>query len=129
MPTTRFSTGIKQTVGVSYTYQVDMKSVVMIGGVKVESSVLADSSPQLQVEVSSNGTTWTKVACGDGAITTDFSFAAVAAQYVRLTQFGGANTGWWSIHEFNVYGATANDKACATPGTGATSTACGTPHA
>jgi len=128
MPITRFSTGIKQTAGVSYTYQLDMKSVVMIGGVKVESSMLADSSPQLQVEVSTNGTTWTKVACGAGAITTDFSFASVAAQFVRLTQFGGANTGWWSIHELNVYGATATDKTCTTPGTGATSTACATPH-
>ena len=126
---TRFSTGIKQTVGVSYTYQVDMKSVVMISGIKVESSMLADSSPTLQVEVSTNGTTWTKVACGAGSITTDFSFAAVSAQYVRLTQSGGANTGWWSIHEFNVYGATAGDKACATAGTGATSTACAMPHA
>ena len=128
MPNTRFSTGIKQAVGVSYTYQVNMQSVVMISGIKVESSVLADSSPTLQVEVSTNGTTWTKVACGDGAVTTDFSFAAVSAQYVRLTQSGGANTGWWSIHEFNVYGATAGDKACATAGTGATSTACAMPH-
>lgn len=126
--TTRFSTGLKMSAQTKpFTYQVDMSAPAMISGIKVESSVATDAAPQLEVEISTNGTTWTPVACGDGAITTEFSFAPVSARYVRLTQFGTSNTGWWSIHEFNVYSTAAN-ATCATMGAGATATACATPH-
>ena len=128
--TTRFSTGQKMVDKVAtgnFTYQVNLSSSVMIAGIKVESTVATDAAPQLMVEVSTDGTTWKKVACGTGAATTDFSFAATAAQYVRLTQYG-PGTGWWSIHEFNVYGSTGTEKACATAGGTATGATCTTPH-
>ena len=128
--TTRFSTGQKMVDKVAtgnFTYQVNLSSSVMIAGINVESTVATDAAPQLMVEVSTDGTTWKKVACGTGAATTDFSFAATAAQYVRLTQYG-PGTGWWSIHEFNVYGSTGTEKACATAGGTPTGATCTTPH-
>ena len=133
--TTRFSTGEEMSAETApFTYQVDMTTAVMISGVKVDSTNAAatDFAPNLEVEVSTDGTTWKPVACGPGALVTDFSFAAVSARYVRITQNGsaatGAGSGWWSIYEFNVYGATGTEKACATMGPGATGATCTSPH-
>jgi len=130
-PTTRFSTGMKMsdkaTAGGNFTFQFDMTTAVMIAGIKVDSNVNTDNAAQLEVEVSTNGTTWTPVACGTGATVTDFSFPAVSARYVRLTAFG-SNTGWWSIWELNVYGAVGTEKPCATAGGTATGTMCTVAH-
>ena len=129
MAGTRFSTGLKMAMQTApFTYEVDMSSALMISGIKVESSVATDFAPQLEVQISTDKTTWTPVACGTGAVATDFSFTPVSARYVRLTQFGTSNTGWWSIHEFSVYAATATDKACAAPGAGATTGTCTAMH-
>jgi hypothetical protein len=131
--TTRFSTGLTMIAETApFTYQVNMTKAVMIAGVKVFSSNATDFAPMLEVDVSLDGQTWTPVACGAGASTTDFSFMAVSAQYVRLTQMGSAATGggsgWWSIYDFNVYGATGTEMAC-TAGPGATGATCDNPHA
>jgi hypothetical protein len=130
---TRFSTGLKMSAETApFTFQVDMTKAVMITGVSVNSSNGTDFAPMLEVDVSTDMQTWTPVACGAGASTTDFSFAAVSAQYVRVTQMGSAATGggsgWWSIYDFNVYGSTGTEMACTTAGPGATGATCATPH-
>ena len=130
--TTRFSTGLKMVdkiaTGSGFTYVVNMSSAVMISGIKMDTTAATDSPPQFEVEVSTDGTTWKPAACGTGgAISVDVSFPAVSAQYVRVTQFG-PGTGWWSMTDFNVYGALGTENACAAAaGTGATGT-CTTPH-
>jgi hypothetical protein len=131
--TTRFSTGVTMPLETApFTFQVNMTKPVMIAGVKVFSSNMTDYAPMLEVDVSNDGQTWTPVACGAGASTTDFSFMAVSAQYVRVMQMGSAATGggsgWWSIYDFNVYGATGTEMACTTMGPGATGATCTTPH-
>ena len=93
----------------------------------VSDKVLSMTLAALLLAAPQGRTAWTKVACGTGAIVTDFSFAAVSAQYVRLTQYG-PGTGWWSIHEFNVYGSTGTEKACAATGGTPTGATCTTPH-
>jgi hypothetical protein len=131
--TTRFSTGVTMPLETApFTFQVDMTTAVMITGVTVNSSNATDFAPMLEVDVSTDGQTWTPVVCGTGATITDLSFPAVSARYVRLTQMGSAATGggsgWWSIYDFNVYGSTGTEMACATPGPGATGATCTTPH-
>jgi hypothetical protein len=130
--TTRFSTGVTMPLETApFTYQIDMTNAVMITGVSVNSSNATDWAPMLEIDVSTDAQTWTPVACGSGATLTDFSFAAVSARYVRLTQMGSAATGggsgWWSIYDLNVYGSTGTEMACPTPGPGATGS-CTTQH-
>lgn len=113
--TTRFSTGAKMLASQTFTYDIDLGSEVMVNGVAVKSKDgTLDYAPQLQVAVSTNGTTFTPVACGPGAVLTDFAFAATSARYVRLVQHGVAD-GWWSVHDLNVYASTGD--TCAGGGT------------
>lgn len=127
---TRFSTGILMNATAHYTYQVDMGTATMINGVMVNSSVATDFAPGLEVSVSTDGTTFTPVACGAGAILTDFSFAPTNAKFVRLTQHGDANPHWWSIHELTIYRADGGADTCGgTAGTPLPATSeCTTPH-
>jgi hypothetical protein len=61
------------------------------------------------LDVSTNGTTWTLVKSATLAEVTsavvngvlDITFTKVSARYIRLTTTE-AKTGWWSIHEINV---------------------------
>ena len=58
-----------------------------------------------RVNLSNDGSTWgAPVASGAGTSqVTTISFATNSARYIRVTQTG-STSGWWSIHEFNVYG-------------------------
>jgi hypothetical protein len=123
--TTRFSTGAKMLVSQMFTFDIDLGSAVMVNGVVVASKeATLDYAPQLEVDVSADGNTFTPVACGMGGVTTDFSFAPTNARYVRLIQHGTAD-GWWSIHDLNVYASTGDTCAgggtqmntCTTPNT------------
>lgn len=127
---TRFSTGILMNATAHYTYQVDLGTATMINGVMVNSSVATDYAPGLKVSVSADGTTFTPVACGPGAVLTDFSFAPTSAKFVRLTQHGDANPHWWSIHELTIYRADGAADTCGgTAGTPLPATSeCTTPH-
>lgn len=100
---TRFSTGKKMLTGTAFTFEVVLGTdPVMIDGISALSNA-TDYAPSLMVSVSTDGTNFTNVACGTGAMTTDFSFPAVSAKVVRLTQYGVIDK-WWSIMDFNVYG-------------------------
>jgi hypothetical protein len=121
---TRFATGAKMTASKLFTFEVDLGSAVMVNGVSVVSKeATVDFAPQLEVSVSMDGNAFTPVACGTGAVTTDFSFTATNARYVRLVQHGTAD-GWWSIHDLNVYAASGD--TCA--GGGTQMSTCTTPH-
>jgi hypothetical protein len=123
--TTRFATGAKMTASKLFTFDIDLGSAVMVNGVSVVSKeATVDFAPQLEVLVSMDGNAFTPVACGTGAVTTDFSFAATNARYVRLIQHGTAD-GWWSIHDLNVYAASGD--TCP-GGTGTQMNTCTTPH-
>lgn len=122
---TRFATGVKMTASKLFTFDVDLGSAVMVNGVQVASEAgKMDYAPQLEVSVSMDGTTFTPVACGPGAVTTDFSFTATNARYVRLVQHGIADA-WWSIWDLKVYAASG--ATCA--GGGTQTNTCTTPHA
>ncbi len=122
--TTRFSTGAKMLTSQAFTFELDLGSEVMVNGVKVTSKDgTLDYAPQLQIATSTDGTTFTPVACGTGGVITDFSFTAKAAKYVRIIQHGVAD-GWWSVHDLNVYASTGD--TCA--GGGTQTNVCTTPH-
>jgi len=120
--TTRFSTGAEMLTSKAFTFQIDLGSAVMVNGVQVVSAT-TDFAPQLEVSVSTDGQAFTPVACGDGALTTDFSFTAVSARYIKLVQHGIAAS-WWSIHDLNVYASTGD--SCA--GGGTQTETCTLPH-
>ena len=121
---TRFATGVKMTASKLFTFDVDLGAAVMVNGVQVASEAgKMDYAPQLEVAVSVDGTTFTPVACGAGAVTTDFSFTATNARYVRLVQHGTADA-WWSIWDLKVYAASG--ATCA--GGGTQMNTCTTPH-
>ena len=64
-----------------------------------------DFPNEFKVEVSTNGTTWTKVAEGVGfGWKRPITFDAVTARYVKITQTGTAPE-WWTIGELNIYEA------------------------
>jgi hypothetical protein len=106
---TRFSTGVYMNPGTAYEYRVDLRGVVNVGRV-VLISELSDWARQLSVYVSIDGKAWQPVACGGGAVKTDFWFPSVPARYVKLVQ-GGTGPGWWSIHELQIYGDGADTCA------------------
>ncbi len=56
------------------------------------------------VDVSSNGSTWTTVASCTGTSTPEVvSFSTQTAQYVQVVLTAADSYYWWSIDEFNVY--------------------------
>ncbi len=115
----RFATGDKMVASRMFLFDVDMGKAVMINGVSTTTLTATDIPPQIEVDVSTDGTTWTPVACGTNSSNADISFTAVSARYVRLVGHGTADA-WWSMVDFNVYRAGADD----TCGAGATTTAC-----
>lgn len=118
---TRFSTGVNMTASMLFKFDVDMGKAVMINGVSTTTTDATDAPPQIEVDVSTDGTAWTPVACGANSVAADISFAPVSARYVRLVQHG-INTGWWSLTDLEVYRSGADD----TCGAGNTTTACTT---
>jgi hypothetical protein len=126
--TTRFATGAKM-LATGFTLTVDMGSATMIDGVKVVSvpagaaAGFMDYAPGLQVAVSTDGATFTPVACGAGMGTTDFGFTPVNARYVKLTQHGVADA-WWAVFDLNIY--RSGDDVCA--GGGTVTTMCTVEH-
>jgi hypothetical protein len=131
----RFSTGVNMTASKLFTFDIDMGKAVMINGVSTATKDATDAPPQIEVDISTDGTAWTAVACGTNSAAADISFTAVSARYVRLIQHGTA-TGWWSLVDINVYRSTATDTcdvgntttACTSIGTAFPDTCCGESH-
>jgi len=119
---TRFSTGAKMDASKKFTFDIDMGKAVMINGINVAAGNATDFPPQIEVDVSIDGTQWKAVACGDFSATADISFAAVSARYVRLINHGSnVDNKWWSIVNFQVFRSGADDTCGAAETTACTS--------
>jgi fibronectin type 3 domain-containing protein len=103
---TRWSTGTSQVNG--QWFQVDMGTINVFNKLVLNSDNSGNDFPRgYQVLVSNDGVNWTgPVASGAGSYgTTTINFATQAARYIRIIQTGSVSGTFWSIHEFNVFGA------------------------
>jgi hypothetical protein len=100
---TLYKSGASQTPGMSV--QVDMGQAQTFDKVVLDSgSSIGDYARSADVEVSSDGTNWTKVASivADGQQIQVAAFPTQTARYIKVTNTGSSGN-WWSIAEFNVY--------------------------
>jgi hypothetical protein len=118
MTNTRWSTGAIMASSKQFTFTVDLGSEVMVSGVSTSATAkdppdgTYDTPPQIEVSTSTDGTTFTPVACGDSGVEgIDVGFAAKSAKFVRLVQHGVKTANWWTITELHVYGS---GTTCAT---------------
>ena len=101
-PATRWSTGHGMAPG--DWYQVDLGAPGTVDEVVLDTSGSpGDFVRQYQVEVSTDGVTWTvPIATGPGATVTRIPFPAVTGRYLRIVNQGSSGS-WWSIHELTLY--------------------------
>jgi beta-glucosidase len=97
---TRFSSDEDQAVGLTYT--VNMGSAKTFNEIEMASpGSTTDYATGYQVQVSSNGSTWTTVATCGGVATPDIaSFGTQTAQYVRVVLTAADTSYWWSFNQF-----------------------------
>ncbi len=100
---TRFSSDAVQASGMFF--QVNMGTAQNFNQIEMNSgSSTGDYARGFNVEVSTNGTTFTSVATGTGTSSPEtVSFASQTAQYIRVVLTAGGTTSWWSIAEFSVF--------------------------
>jgi hypothetical protein len=101
----RWTTGISQANG--QWFQVDMGSPNTFYKIVLDATGSAGDYPRgYLVNISNDGINWGSVVTngsGSSAVTTITFSSPLVARYIRVTQTG-STSGWWSIHEFNVYG-------------------------
>ncbi len=111
--TTRFSTNEDQAPGLYF--EVDLGSAETFDALKMS----APNSPNdyargYDVEVSTDAGSWTTVAACTGTATPQtVGFSAQTARYVKVVLNAASTTNWWSIDEFNLYGAPVITSASA----------------
>jgi hypothetical protein len=100
---TRFSSDAAQAPGMYF--QVNMGSAQAFSQIEMDSGGYAgDYARGYNVEVSSNGSTFTSVATGTGTSSPEtVTFTAQTAQYIRVVLTAGTTTNWWSMVSFTVY--------------------------
>lgn len=99
---TRWSSGVAQANG-QY-YQVDLGSNQTFNRILLDTGASTSDYPRgYQIQVSTDGTSWTTVASGSGSAAIVTDFAPQTARYVKVVQTG-TSTSWWSIAELNLYG-------------------------
>jgi F5/8 type C domain len=115
---TRFSSDADQASGMWF--QVNMGSAQTFNQIEMNSGgSTGDYARGYNVEVSSNGSTFTSVATGTGTSSPEtVTFAAQTAQYIRVVLTAGVSTNWWSIAEFTVYTASGSGGGGSGPPTG-----------
>ncbi|HET9896081.1 MAG TPA: discoidin domain-containing protein [Streptosporangiaceae bacterium] len=103
---TRFSSDADQASGMFF--QVNMGSSQTFNQIELNAGgSTGDYARGWNVEVSSNGTTFTSVATGTGTSSPQtITFAAQTAQYIRVVLTAGVTTNWWSIAEFTAFNGT-----------------------
>ncbi|MDB4979623.1 MAG: hypothetical protein JWM82_375 [Myxococcales bacterium] len=101
---TRWDTGTNAANG--QWFKVDLGTAVSVTRVEINAySDQGDYPPSYSIAVSTDDSTYTTVTSGTG--TTPFitaGFSAQTARYVKVT-CTGSGSNWWSIHDFQVYGA------------------------
>ncbi|HWF80038.1 MAG TPA: discoidin domain-containing protein [Streptosporangiaceae bacterium] len=122
---TRFSTDAAQASGMYF--QVNMGSAQTFNQIVMDSGgSTGDYARGFNVEVSTNGSTFTSVATGTGTSSPEtVTFSAQTAQYIRVVLTAGVTTNWWSIAEFNVFSGTAETVLTRTGWVASTSTSPG----
>ena len=100
---TRFSSDADQAAG-QY-FQVNLGSAQTFNQIEMNSGgSTGDYARGYNVEVSTNGTSFTSVATGTGTSSPEtVTFTSQTAQYIRVVLTAGVSTNWWSIAEFTVY--------------------------
>ncbi|MGO9657825.1 MAG: discoidin domain-containing protein [Acidimicrobiales bacterium] len=101
---TRFSTDEPEAAGLYF--EVDLGSAQAFDELEMDvPNSTTDYARGYNVEVSSNGTTWTTVATCTGTGSPEIvSFPPQTAQYVEVVlTSGNPSNYWWSIDEFNLF--------------------------
>ncbi|HEV3357274.1 MAG TPA: discoidin domain-containing protein [Pseudonocardiaceae bacterium] len=100
---TRFSSEAPQAPGMWF--QVNMGSTQNFNQIEMNSGPsTTDYAAGYNVEVSTDGSTFTSVATGTGTSSPEtVTFAAQNAQYIRVVLTASTQTPWWSIAEFTVF--------------------------
>jgi hypothetical protein len=129
---TRFSSDAVQAAGMYF--QLNMGSAQAFNQIEMNSPNSAgDFAVGYNVEVSTNGSTFTSVATGTGTASPEIvTFTAQTAQYIRVVLTAASTGPWWSIDEFTVYtngsgGSTSSASASASPSTSPSGGGGGTP--
>ena len=99
----RFSSDADQASGM--TFEVNMGSAQTFNQIEMDSGGYpGDYARGYNVEVSSNGSTWTTVYSGTGTASPETAtFATQTAQYIEVVLTAASTTNWWSIVNFTVY--------------------------
>jgi hypothetical protein len=107
---TRFSSEAVQASGMFF--QVNLGSAQTFNQIEMNSvNSAADYARGYNVEVSTNGTTFTSVTTGTGTASPEIvTFAAQTAQYIRVVLTAGGTTSWWSIDEFTAFNGTSETQ-------------------
>jgi hypothetical protein len=100
---TRFSSDAVAASGMWF--QVNMGSAQNFNQIEMDSGNWpGDYARGYNVEVSSNGSTFTTVASGTGTSSPEtVTFTAQTAQYIRVVLTAPSPTSWWSIDQFTVF--------------------------
>lgn len=106
---TRWTSGAAQANG--QWYQVDMGSPQTFDQLVLDAGSSTSDYPRgYQVQVSSDGSTWSTAASGTGSGPAVLvQFPVQVARYLKITQTG-TSTSWWSVAELNVYGEQENSR-------------------
>ncbi|HZG75988.1 MAG TPA: discoidin domain-containing protein, partial [Paenibacillus sp.] len=104
---TRWTNGTAPTPG--QWFQVDLKKVYAITGIRLDAGSSTGDYPRgYEVTLSMDGTNWTTVAKGAiPAQDNTIGFPVDHARFIKVTHTGSSNNSWWSIHEFDAFGAPA----------------------
>ena len=115
---TRYSSDADQASGMFF--QVNLGSSQTFNQIEMNSGGSAgDYARGYNVEVSTNGTTFTSVAAGTGTSSPEtVTFTAQTAQYIRVVLTAASTTSWWSIAEFTVFTAGSGGGGGTPPPTG-----------
>lgn len=89
--------------------EYDLGNVRTIDAVSLAFWKATTRTAQFSIEISENGTSWTKVFEGDSTPTDDFETHVIGgkkARYIRLNGYGfdGKISNWTSLLEFKIYG-------------------------
>ncbi|SFB06111.1 O-Glycosyl hydrolase [Cohnella sp. OV330] len=101
----RWATGAAQSSG--QWFRADLGKIQSIAGIALNAGSFAGDYPRgYKVDLSLDGTNWQTVAEGaTPAQDVMIAFPTNFARYVKVTQTGSASANYWSIAEFNVFGA------------------------
>jgi len=112
---TRFSSDEDQATGL--TYEVNLGSPQAFNEIEMASpGSPTDYATGYEVQVSSNGSTWTTVATCSGIGSPDIaSFPSQTAQYVQVVLTAADTSYWWSFNQFLVMAGSSSSSSPEAP--------------